>query len=100
MKFRKPKLEKGDFDGMTGPQKATYRRAQQARRQRRLPARTRRILALREDGFHVEEVSATHFLVNGRLDLFPTHNTYRDRLTQAQGGHRNLAVFAREWMKQ
>src|SRR5688572_28549993 len=58
-----------------------YRQAQQDRRALRLPIRTEEILALRQDGFDVRQLTEYQFRVDGKLDLYPTHRRYHDIAT-------------------
>lgn len=97
---REPRPNKAAFDAMTEAQKRDYLAQQKARRARRITPRGRKILEIVKDGFHVEQISESHFLVNGRLDLYPIHNRWRDRKRNLTGSAKNLAVFAKEWRKQ
>ena len=73
-----------------------WRHDQQVRRAKRLPVRTAEILALKRQGYDVEQRTDYHFRVNGRLDLWPIHNRWHDLLTQERGGAKNLARFVKE----
>lgn len=97
---RQPATSKVEFDQLSQAEQVAYRQAQQQRRARRVTPRGLKILELVKEGFHVQQVTPTHFLVNGRLDLYTTHNTWRDRVTLQLGHAKSLAVLAREWRKQ
>lgn len=73
-----------------------YKHEQQARRARRLPIRTEEILALKRQGYDVQQKTAYHFRINGVLDLWPIHNRWHDLRTQERGGAKNLAIFVKE----
>ncbi len=73
-----------------------YRKEQQARREKRLPIRTEAILALRKQGYAVEQKTVYHFRVNGVLDLYPIHNRWFDLRTKERGGAKDLATFVKE----
>lgn len=49
---------------------------QRAERSEQGAVRRLEILALRDRGFTVEELTPTHFRVNGCLDLFPVRQKY------------------------
>ena len=76
------------------------REAQQARRFARLPKRVERLLALRAEGFEIEQKSPYHFRVNGRLDVWPVHNRYHDLKLKKRGGFPDVAVFVRRFFAQ
>jgi hypothetical protein len=48
-------------------------------------AGTTEILALRDRGFKVEELTDCQFRINGRLDLFPTRRRYHDIKANRRG---------------
>ena len=76
-----------------------YHEEQRQRREKRLPIRTAAILALEQEGFVVQKLTDYCFRINGRLDLFPIHNRWHDIKTNVRGGAKDLAVFAKEWVK-
>ena len=76
-----------------------YHEEQRQRREKRLPIRTAAILALEQEGFVVQKLTDYCFRINGRLDLFPIHNRWHDIQKNERGGAKDLAVFAREWVK-
>ncbi len=73
-----------------------YKAEQRKRREARLPIRTEAILALRRQGYDVEQKTEHHFRVNGILDLWPIHNRWHDLRTQERGGAKCLATFVKE----
>lgn len=74
-----------------------YKKQQQMRRAKRVPERGSEILLLRRRGFNVQQMSASHFVVNGCLDLYPVHNQWYDRATDRRGVAKNLADFVKGW---
>ena len=76
-----------------------YKHEQQRRREARLRPRTAAFLAVREEGYEVEQKSLYHFRVNDRLDLYPIHNRWHDLQTQERGGAQDLAQFVKQRMK-
>ena len=76
-----------------------YRAAQRARREKRLPIRTAEILALRSEGYRVEQKTEYHFRINDTIDLWPIHNRWHDLRTNRRGGARSLAEFIRRTIK-
>ena len=75
------------------------REAQQERRAKRLPLRTTEILSLKDDGFDVEEKTPYQFRINGRLDLFPTHNRYHDIRKNIRGGYGAVIPFVKKFFE-
>ena len=75
------------------------RKAQQKRRDKRVPIRRQALLDLVKDGFVVEELSPYAIRVNKRLDCYMTHNRWHDIQANERGGTKDLAVFAREFFK-
>lgn len=75
-----------------------YRFEQKKRREKRLPVRTEKILALKRQGYDVEQKTEYHFRVNGVLDLWPIHNRWHDLKTGERGGAKCLATFVKERM--
>jgi len=75
------------------------REAQKERRAERLPKRAAEILALADQGFSVECVTEYQYRINGRLDLYPTHNRYHDVLKNRRGGYRNATEFVKSFFK-
>lgn len=73
-----------------------WKHEQRARRTKRLPIRTEEILALKRQGYDVEQKIDYHFRVNGILDLWPIHNRWHDLRTQERGGAKQLAVWVKE----
>ena len=86
----------GTEESLDGDDWHAYRFEQQRRREQRLPIRTEAIMALRRQGYTVEQHTEYQFRVNGRLDLYPIHNRWHDLRTQERGGTRDLAVFTKE----
>ncbi len=76
-----------------------YRGDQRERRTERVIDRTSQIASLKKDGFDIEQKSAFHFRVNGRLDLWPTHNRYHDIRENKRGGYGDVVMFVREFFK-
>ena len=73
-----------------------WKHDQRVRRAKRLPVRTDEILALKRQGYSVEQKSDYHFRINGILDIWPIHNRWHDLRTQERGGAKCLAVFVKE----
>lgn len=73
----------------------SYRGQQQVRRRDRLGKRAEKILALRVQGYSVEELSPTHFRINNRLDVWPIHNNWHDLKTNERGGTVDLATWVK-----
>jgi hypothetical protein len=73
-----------------------YKAEQRKRRAKRLPIRTEQILALKRQGYHVEQKTEFHFRINSILDLWPIHNRWHDLRTHEHGGAKDLAVFVKE----
>ena len=73
-----------------------WKHDQQKRRAKRLPVRTEEILALKLQGYEVEQKTEYHFRINGRVDVWPIHNRWHDLKTQERGGAKNLAIFVKE----
>lgn len=59
-------------------------------------ATRRRFLALRTQGYIVEELSPTQFRINNRLDVYPIHNLWHDLKTGERGGTAELARWVKE----
>lgn len=76
-----------------------YKEQQRARRAKRLPIRTATILALRKEGFTVEQKTEYPLRVNGRLDVWPIHNRWHDIKRNKRGGAKDLAQFAHLFFK-
>lgn len=81
---------------MSGIDWESYRGQQKLRRKDRLGHRTDKILALRKQGYIVEELSPTHFRINSRLDVWPIHNNWHDLKTRERGGTLDLATWVKE----
>ena len=79
--------------------KEDYKEAQQKRRAIRLPIRTAEILALRQEGYKVEQKTDYHFRINDTIDLWPIHNRYHNIKTNRRGGAYSLAEFIRRTLK-
>lgn len=73
-----------------------WKSEQRARRVKRLPIRTEEILALKRQGYDVEQKTDYHFRINGILDVWPIHNRWHDLRTQERGGAKQLAVWVKE----
>lgn len=73
----------------------SYRGQQQVRRRDRLGKRSEKILALRVQGYTVEELSPTHFRINNRLDVWPIHNLWHDLKTRERGGTTDVATWVK-----
>ena len=82
-----------------GDQYRELRAAQQLRRAARLPKRTAEILALREQGFKVEQLTEHQFRINDRLDLYPIHNRWHDIKTRQRGSYGQAGWFVRRFFK-
>jgi hypothetical protein len=76
-----------------------YREEQRKRRAARLPKRTEALLALRAEGYEIEKKTEYHFRVNGRLDVWPTHNRYHDIRTGKRGGYPDIVRFIKRFFK-
>lgn len=81
-----------------------YREAQRARRAKRLLIRTEEILALRSEGFKVEQKTQYHFRITGvrygkpcSVDVWPIHNRFHLIRERQRGGAKNLAEFVRAY---
>jgi hypothetical protein len=72
---------------------------QKERRAKRLPGRTAEILSLKNDGFDVEQLTEYQFRINGRLDLFPTHNRYHDTRKNVRGGYGAVIPFVKKFFE-
>lgn len=71
----------------------SYRGQQQVRRKNRLGPRSEAILALKVQGYMVEQKTEYHFRINNRLDVWPIHNRWHDLKTNQRGGCANLATW-------
>lgn len=71
-----------------------YRRAQQQRRSGRLPTRQLEILAMKQKGFDVQELTPYHFRIDGTLDLFPVHKLYHFLPLNVRGDYHNALGLA------
>ncbi len=76
-----------------------YRGEQRDRRTERVIDRTSQILSLKEEGFDIEQKSAFHVRVNGRLDLWPTHNRFHDIRRNKRGGYGDVIQFVKKFFK-
>lgn len=81
-----------------------YKEAQRARRAKRLPIRTEEILALRSEGFRVEQKTEWHLRIYGvrygrpcEVDVWPIHNRFHLIRENKRGGAKNLADFVRAY---
>lgn len=57
------------------------------------------ILALQEHGYKIERLSAYHWRVNDRLDLFPTHRKYHDTFNNERGDWQGAVDICRRILK-
>lgn len=89
---------RGD-DVDTGDLWKEHRRAQQDRREARLVPRSDEIRALTGKGFTVRELSAYHFRVDGKLDLFPIHRRFHFITANQRGGYRDPVDVAMRFLR-
>lgn len=61
-------------------------------RAERRDAETRAILALRDDGYRVEELTPYQFRINRALDLYPTGRRWHNLKTGRRGSYDFVAV--------
>lgn len=65
----------------------SYRKQQQARRARRLPARSQEIMDLARAGFEVKRVTDYQFRVDGQVDFYPVHRRFHHLKTGKRGSY-------------
>lgn len=65
----------------------------QERRRTRRDRRTVDILALRDRGFSVRELTPYQFRINDTLDLYPTCNRWHNIKTQKRGSYQTVAMI-------
>jgi len=65
-----------------------YRKDQQERRSNRLSKRTNEILSLK--GHIVKQLTPYQFRIDGKVDVYPTHNRYHILATGKRGDYRKI----------
>lgn len=75
-----------------------YRQDLRARRAKRRTHNTPDVLALRDAGYTVREVSPFHFRVNDTLDLFPTNRRFHWLPTNRRGFYTSAAECCRQFL--
>lgn len=76
-----------------------HKELQRLRRNKRRPERMDKLLTLRKEGFSIELKSEYCVRINGRLDIWLTHNRYHDIRENKRGGFVEVQTFVRRFFQ-